>query len=449
MALDAQPTFKVTPSQVKAQLASNYVSYYDFTSQYVPDTGTELAQIYGNQSISGMLHLLGAEYGSNADKYIWSENGRLHTIYNAVTRSGNIFTQANHVFRQNELIHISGNNNRAVGLIISVDQNTFTVAPYKTAGLPDVGAANITCFVFGSEFQKGTGGQTQSLEQDFTILENSPIIQKDIYEVSGSDATNIGWIQTPQGYYWYLYSEYQTRRRFEDRLELSQLLSERAQGGSIAQRNGRNGTEGLFESIRSRGNVFSGLATNLADWDNILRRFDAQGKIQDYMFYVDRDQSLAIDDLLGTLNAGYSSGISYGIFENSEEMAVNLGFVGFRRGSYNFFKSDYKLLNDPTLLGGVADADDKIRGILIPVGTKEVYDNSMGAMGANGEKHMMPFLHTKYKESPTESRKYKTWITGSVGGVYNSDLDAMQIHQLSERGLCTVGANNFMLFEGA
>ena len=445
MALQTQPTFRVTPSQIKVQLPTNYISYYDFTSQYMPDTAEELAPIYGSQSISGMLAMLGAEYGSQADKYIWTEQGRLHTIYKAVTRSANVFTQANHVFRINENLHISDATNSAVGIVTAVTADTFTVQPYKTAGWGSLGTTAITAFVYGSEHKKGTAGQTGSLEADFTIRENSPIILKDHYQVSGSEATNVGWVKTQQGYYWYLYSENQTRRRWEDRLELALLLGEHAEDASDAQRNGFKGTEGLFQSIRTRGNVFQGLAENLNDWDDILRRFDAQGKIQDYMFYVDRDQSLAIDDLLGSLNAGYQSGISYGIFENSEEMAVNLGFVGFRRGTYNFFKSDYKLLNDPTLLGGVPTAANKIRGILIPVGTKEVYDG----YGMDGEKHMMPYLHTKYKESPTESRKYKTWITGSVGGVRTDSNDFMSVHQLSERGLCTIGANNFMLFQGS
>jgi hypothetical protein len=43
--------------------------------------------------------------------------------------------------------------------------------------------------------------------------------------------------------------------------------------------------------------------------------------------------------------------------------------------------------------------------------------------------------------------KYKTWITGSAGGGNNSDLDAMEVQFLSERALCTLGANNFFIFE--
>jgi hypothetical protein len=40
----------------------------------------------------------------------------------------------------------------------------------------------------------------------------------------------------------------------------------------------------------------------------------------------------------------------------------------------------------------------------------------------------------------------KSWVTGSVGAV-TSDLDAMQVHYLSERCLVVQGANNFMLLK--
>ena len=53
-----------------------------------------------------------------------------------------------------------------------------------------------------------------------------------------------------------------------------------------------------------------------------------------------------------------------------------------------------------------------------------------------------PFLHVRYRASQTESRKMKTWVTGSVGAI-TSDLDAMTINYLSERCLITQGDNNF------
>jgi hypothetical protein len=446
MALNEFPGASFTPSSTKTVKKSNFINLFDYSSQFAPETHDEMAPIFGNQSVVGFLQMLKAESSYASDKYYWTEKGRLHTLLTGITRSGNVFTKPGHVFRVNEIVHLSGGTAKRLALITAKDDDTFTAVPYKANGWGTLGTTAIKGFVAGSEFLKGTKGMQGSLDTDFTILDNKGIILKDKFEVSGSDAAQIGWVKTDSGgYLWYLQSELDTRRRWEDRLELMMMVAEKAEVGSGAQVAGYGGTEGMFEAIRKRGNGYGGFPTQLTDWDTILKRFDQQGKIKDYTAYVDRDFSLATDNLLGALNAGYDGGISYGIFNNNKDMVVNLGFLGFRRGTYNFFKTDYKVLNDPTLLGSVEPAEGKTRGILIPMGTKEVYEGQ----GPEGEKMKMPFLHQKYRVSQTENRKYKTWLTGSVGGVYTDDEDAMNQHHLSERMLCTVGANNFMLFEGA
>jgi len=453
MPLNATPTYNVQPSSQKVPLATNYISEFDYSNQYDAEKHDELKRIYGSQSIAGMLYMLQAESSMASDKFIWSEEGRLHTVYTDVTRVNNVFTKANHVFRVGETVHLSGTGAAAAikrrGVISAIDANTFTVEAYKNAGFAALGAADIVAFVDGSEFGKGSDEMNGSLSTDFTILENKPIILRDTFKVNGSDTAQICWINHPDGgYLWFLHDQRNTRRRWEDRMELSMLNGEAAETGSAAEANGTTGTEGLFEAIKTRGNSFQGLADDITDFDDIVRRFDAQGKIQDYMFYVDRDQSLAIDNMLGALNAGYSGGISYGIFDNDKDMSVNLGFKGFTRGTYNFFKTDSKLFNDPTTMGAV-DPASKIRGVLIPVGTKEVYEGSYNGNGA-GSKITTPFLQCMYRASEVENRKYKTWITGSVyGGTPTDGSDVMKEHHLSERMLNTVGANNFMLFEGA
>jgi hypothetical protein len=117
---------------------------------------------------------------------------------------------------------------------------------------------------------------------------------------------------------------------------------------------------------------------------------------------------------------------------------LNLGFSGFRRGSYDFYKTDWKYLNDASTRGGMANTS--IDGILVPAGTSTVYDQQLGT------NIRRPFLHVRYRASQADDRRMKSWITGSVGGAYTSDLDAMQVHFLSERCLVTQGANNFVLF---
>ena len=210
---------------------------------------------------------------------------------------------------------------------------------------------------------------------------------------------------------------------------------------------GNVGTEGLFAAITSRGNLTSGVtgvnaATDLAEFDAILAEFDKQGAIEENMMFVNRATSLAIDDMLASMNSYGAGGTSYGVFENDEDMALNLGFSGFRRGSYDFYKSDFRYLNDLATRGGInaANASEAIRGVIIPAGTSTVYDQMLG------KNLKRPFLHVRFRASQTDNRRMKTWTTGSVGAATTA-LDAMQIHMLSERCLIVQGANNFMLMK--
>jgi hypothetical protein len=302
-------------------------------------------------------------------------------------------------------------------------------------------------------------------EPKFKTFTNKPIIIKDYYEVSGSDTGRIGWVEITgeegqSGYLWYLKAEADTRARFNDYLEMAMLEGEKgdangtntvdeafAMYNAAAGANYAVGTEGLFAAVQSRGNITSGItgvnaATDLAEFDLILAEFDKQGAIEENMMFVNRATSLAMDDMLASMNSYGAGGTSYGVFDNEEDMALNLGFSGFRRGSYDFYKSDFRYLNDKATRGGInaAAGANAIRGIVIPAGTSTVYDQQLG------KNLKRPFLHTRYRASQTDNRKMKTWVTGSVGAS-TSALDAMQLHMLSERCLVTQGANNFMLLK--
>jgi hypothetical protein len=350
----------------------------------------------------------------------------------------------------------SGVYNKAIVTAVP-SATTFTVAYYEAAGQAFAVATACTVFIYGSEFKKGTNGMVGSLESEDEIFSNKPIIIKDKYAVNGSDMAQIGWVEVTTengatGYLWYLKSEHETRLRFEDYLETAMIEAVPAENGSGASAalggNGQGGSEGIFYVVNSRGNVWGGgTPTTLQDWDTIVSRLDKQGAIEENALFVNRGLSFDIDNMLATLN-GYTSGgvaqsASFGLFDNDIDMALNLGFTGFRRG-YDFYKSDWKYLNDPTMRGGLnttaATATGTITGLLVPAGSTSVYDQ---IMGKNAKR---PFLHVRYRASEAEDRRYKTWITGSAGGAQTSDLDAMEVNFLSERCVCTLGANNFVLF---
>ena len=127
----------------------------------------------------------------------------------------------------------------------------------------------------------------------------------------------------------------------------------------------------------------------MQDFDDILNRLDKQGSIAENTLFINRDFSLSIDDMLAAQNSYGVGGTSYGLFDNDKEMALNLGFTGFRRGSYDFYKTDWKYLNDATLRGGIVGG--VINGIMVPAGTMSVYDQVIG------KNLKRPFLHDRYR----------------------------------------------------
>ena len=469
------------PSQSQTILNSNYMAFNtgagnDFAQQYLPELYEQEVERYGNRTLNGFLRMVGAEMPMTSDQVIWSEQNRLHVAYNNVAAAALTLTitlpgGAGHALKAGQTILISDNTTGLITQRCYIDTTppgaptTCTVIPYDAVALNaafTAAGAVVSIFVYGSEWEKGANdaGNT-SIEPGFTQFSNSPIIIRDTYQVSGSDASQIGWVEVAtedgtSGYLWYLKAESETRLRFEDYMEMSMVEGELLDAAAYPA--GINptgwgagvtlkGTEGLFEAVGARGNVYNGFAGAagpgtgaMADFDAILNQLDKQGAIEENMLFLSRQTALDFDDMIGAMaGGGYAStaSASYGLFDNEAEMALNFGFSGFRRGSYDFYKTDWKYLNDASTRGLSAQID----GVMIPAGTSTVYDQMLG------QNIRRPFLHVRYRASETEDRRYKNWITGTVGGAYTDGVDAMTVHFLTERCLVTQAANNFVLFQ--
>lgn len=448
MSLLSNPGVKLTPTATKETLSTNYVNVFNFSTQDLPDLITKEFARYGSQTLKGFLEKMGQEAPSTSDLIKWSEEGRLRFLGTGISRTANVFTLNNHVFRKNDLlILVDALGVEKKGIVSAVTANEFTVLPAYAAGWGTLstGTANITAYAFSNEYRKGTNGREESLEAQPDIYENSPIIIKDKDTVNGSDATNIGWIEAETesgtGFLWYLKSRSQTRQRFDDYLEMGMIEGISYQSGSDAVAAGFKGTEGFFEAIEE-GNIFDGLITDLTDVDEILDRLNKQGAISEYFMFNRFAQDRAIDAMLAAQNSYGVGGTSYGAFDNDENMALNLGFTGFKLAGYEIYKSQWRYLDDATTRGALPAAS-KINGVLAPVGSTSVYDMIESKAVAR------PFMQVRYKSAQGEDRRYKVWSTGSALGANNSDLDANELHMLSERCLVTAGRNNFVMVKGA
>ena len=461
----------VTPASQKATLASNYLNFHgssgsNWSQQYLPELYAQEVERYGNRSVSSFLRMVGAEMPMASDQVIWSEQGRLHLAYNGqinpvtgaidtITGIDSGATEA-HAVRKGATVVAVVNSvvfKAFVTAGIETSTSSLTIKPYGAENVDDLSGIAATdnqvikFFVYGSEFGKGSASMTEAIEPNFKSFTNKPLIIKDHYEISGSDTAQIGWVEVSgesgqSGYLWYLKAEGDTRVRYEDYLEMVMIEAEKSV--SSADSNVPDGSEGLLSAIGSRGIV----ATNqfdsstpavdqLPEFDLLLKELDKQGAIEENMLFLNRDANLYFDDMLAGLNPNVTGGLSFGVFENSEDMALNLGFNGFRRGSYDFYKTDWKYLNDKSTRGLVGG----LEGLMIPAGTSSVYDQQLG------KNVRRPFLHVRYRASEADDRRMKSWITGSVGGASTTGDDKMEVHYLSERCLVVQAANNFVRFD--
>ena len=494
------------PTTTQNAVTTNFTSLVDFGSgteqtPFLPETLDKQVKRFGNRSISGLLSKMAAEYALQSDTIQWTEQDRLHLRYDSITRGAAVDSSAstdegktftfplNHSVRVGQTVILvnttalvtTGTAGRGgqehKGRVRSVSGRTVVIDSYATvtslnAGFANLGVAGITATIYGSEFAKGSLGMDGSLDVTYVNRSNQPIILKDKYSVSGSDVAQIGWIEVQDvngdgghGYLWYLQSEMDQRARFMDYVETALVEAVPAATGSPAlalvptdsQAGAIRGSRGLFYELEQYGNTFTGgfndggtSRQGLADFDTILNQLDTQGNIEENMLYLNRAESLAFDNILGsqsdfTANGG---GPSWGAFSNSKDMALHLGFSGVTRGSYSFYKTDWKYLNDVTGRRAYNDsslttgsAGSNIQGILVPGGSSSVYDEMLSSTIKR------PMLHVRYRAASGENRKLKNWVTGSVGGVYTSDADRMDVHYLSERCLVVQGANNFGLFK--
>jgi hypothetical protein len=479
MALSQTPT-DFSPAAFRRLDPTKYTSLGDFINQVnKPDNRDMLVKTYGTQTITGFLQMTGAiKSNGTADEVQYWEETRLHpsqsitfptagvatgassfviTLPSAAAGTGSTSAQklaAQKFLRKNDVILVGGVD-RFIITDITAGNLSSAVAAAATAqalsgGLTTAVAASATAIVatvpiVGNLFAQGSDQNLGYLESDVVRRTNPYMILKETYEVSGSQATNIGWINLGNGdYRWYIKSEMDTRKRFLDKREMMMLLGVQ-NTNSVSIDGAIEGSEGYFAALENRGMVNSGYIQTLTDVDAIVTEFDKQGAAPEYAMYVNRVQDLALDDLIAR---GLGSAVTpnptigsqaFGAFGNDPAAAVKLGFTSFKRGSYTFHKQSWKLLNEPTLLGiPQAGTNQPVyKGVVIPLST--VVDPKTGDRS--------PALEMNYKSANGYSREMEHWMTGSILGVTNTNTDSLQFNYRSECNLVTRAANRHLLIK--
>jgi hypothetical protein len=460
-----------SPNSFRRLDPTKYTSLGDFIDEVnKPDNRDLLVKTYGNQGITGFLQMVGAVKSNGAaDEVQYWEETRLHQLQvatpaasaaaaattltlnlasAATSATGATKAAAQKYLRVNDVILVGGVDRFIITAVTSGEYSQTATAAATAVSLSSAGlsasaaAASANFPIVGNMFAQGTDQNVGYLESNVVKRTNPYQIIKEVYKVTGSQATNIGWVNLGNGdYRWFIKSENDTRQRFLDKREMMMLLGEQVSNsagistlGSIA------GSEGYFSAIADRGIVVNSGSTSTAaiatldELDVLITALDKQGSMPEYAMYVNRLQDLAIDDMIanGTSTAGnITAGVTsqFGQFANAADM-VKLGFSSFMRGSYTFHKHSWKLLNDPTLLGA-----SNFQGVMIPL--------TNVADPRTGEKS--PALELNYKATNGYNREMEHWMTGSILGVTNANTDALQFNYRSEFALVTRAANMHVL----
>jgi hypothetical protein len=450
-------------SEIAALLKTSpdaYVSLGDLIDPTKPDNRDLLIQTYGDQGITGFLELTGAvKNAGTADQVQYWEEGRLHktaTVFLDVdggTASGPALigddTTAGYIqLRVNDVVLTPAGKR-----LVVTKATAATGSAADEYDVVDLGGATLSADegasgsefvvpVIGNIYGQGTDQPSEFYQTNVEKRTNDFLITKESFIVNGSQATNIGWIDVGNGdYRWFVKGEMDTRKRFMNQREMMMLLSERVASGGIdiAGDNNVTGSEGYFAAVEDRGITATGDFDSMADIDTIILLLDKQGAPAEYAMYVNTQTSLNMDDMVA---AGIATSVTaglpgqFGAFNNSPDMAVQLGFKSFTRGGYTFHKHDWKLLNDPTLLG--AFSTPVFKGAMVPM--TQVADAKTGVKS--------PALEMNYKSANGYSRELEHWVTG--GGVlgYKTDgTDVARFNYRSECNLITRAANQHVVLK--
>ena len=426
------------------QTPDNYVALGELLKYNKPDNMDLYVKTFGDQGITGFLELTGAKKNAGtSDQIQYWEEGRLHRSFTGTVGTTTAYSNLNMTVapgkgaRANDVLL---NQENGDVLLVEESLGSTTMAVRSLAGVTLSQATGAGFSVIGNIAAQGASQPDDFYQTEINKRTQDFIIARETFHVNGSQASNVGWINTGNGdYRWYLKGENDTRKRFMDQREMLMLFGER-QAATSTGNDGIVGTEGYFSALSDRGIISAGFAqaATLTEIDDIILELDAQGAPSEYAMYLNRAASLNIDDAIAAgIGSQITGGLAsqFGAFNNSQEMAVNLGFKSFTRGGYTFHKHDWKLLNDPTLAGsrtGAIAGGGFYKGAMVPM--TQVADARTGERA--------PSLQMYYKQD----REMNHWVEGGdVLGFKTNNQDVAKFHYRSECALVTRGANQHVL----
>ena len=209
--------FKLTPD--------SYTTVDELIKATREDVLPELVQIYGDQGLTGFLKLTGAvNSGGSSDQIDWWEAGRRHRAYtltddmSSVTGASANVTDSDFIanVQKNDVVMEASTGVRFIvqdgGAGAGTPATPVTLVKMDNTVIADAdltdGANNCVMLVIGNIYAQGTNQPTGFTDPGIKRYTNPYMIVKDRYEVNGSQATNVGYVNLGGGdYRWFMYGE--------------------------------------------------------------------------------------------------------------------------------------------------------------------------------------------------------------------------------------------------
>jgi hypothetical protein len=417
----------------------NFITVYDYLTQYKPHLIPELHYANGKGSITGMLALIGQETTYASDVVKHAEMNRLHNMLKNVTVVSETFTSPTpHYLQPNMVILISDGVKQAQAVVESITSATVFVAKNKKVGAFGFAGSVDIAADFSNTWDKGTESFVAGNTWSPKFYENYTQIIKWRYDVAESDMAHDIWLDTPDGPRWCNTDIERSNTLFDNIVELTHFFSDRIETGSAAQLAGHpQGMKCITQQIEERGNVANDYITTIADLQEIALRIVEQGTdTTEYLFLCNLEQMNKFNTLMSLVSPAAVNVGNFGAFKNDKEMMLKLDFTSVLVSGITFYFKHWKLLNDPAILATGKFDTTGVAYIGIPTGTTSVKDDS-------GKVSKKPYLQIMNRVQGNVNRKRKLKIFGPGGT--EQVADKMSIHYLNESTNQVVGANAYFL----
>lgn len=407
---------------------SNFILLSSYADKYAPKLKPKLHMANGLGRITKLISLMGQEELYANDRVQWAEEGRLHNIIKNVARTTNTFTSPTaHNLRVDDIVLISDGDIKKQATVTTITSATvFVATPDDGVAFAFAGNVDVICD-FSNSFGKKTDNFSDGKRWEPTIKENFSQIIKETYDVAGSDMYHDTWIETPDGPMWFNHEIERSNSLFDNKVEMTFTLFERKAAGNA------RGMKGFVPQIESGGNVANEYITDIEDLSKIALRIKQQGTgCVEYTIWHDHQQGAFLRQMMASLNSGYSGGAYYGMFQNSKDMAIKLGFSSVYIDGITFHFTPWTLLDEPTLLGNSKFKGSGIACLIVPSGTTNVM--------RDGNTVSKPYLSILYRSL---ARKREVKVFGPGGTQQRND--SQRTDWLSECTNMLVGANAYFV----